>query len=262
MPFPFDYLDDGDTMVGQTLYQLVSALGPVSLDTDATVASGDGSLALGDANLQGTTLINGSVDGPFVNGNATDSIVGDGNVGVTGDDNAVAIGTGNMVGHGDDLNMAHGDVVDVDDSIVSESALGHSLVESNDVSAYAVDGSAINFGSGDATGAGDQDVHNWGDDANIGLVQGEDNTQVQAIDESTHVDVDTTVDASTDNSIHLADAFNTDDSFNTVDSFDTDASSHWDVDVDDSYNHLSSTDIIDSFKAEIDASDDDGIDVA
>jgi hypothetical protein len=239
---PSNFLSDNDTMVGQTYYQLITALGPVSQDFDTTVASGDGALALGDANLSGTTLVNGDVDGALINGDVTDSIVGDGNVGVTGDDNAVAIGTGNMVGHGDDVNLAHGDVVDVEDSLVSESAFGHSMVQSNDQVAFADDGSAVSFGSGDATGAGDQTVLAWGNSGNIGQLQGEDNTQQQAIDNSTDVEVE------------------------VEDSFNTDNSAHWDLEVDDSFNHISPVEIVDSFKvdldAAIDASDDDGIDIA
>jgi hypothetical protein len=232
------FFDDRDAMVGQTYYQLIHALGPVQQDFDTNVASGDGALAMGDASLSGTTLINGDVDGPVVNGKVTDSIVGDHNVGVTGDDNAVAIGTGNMVGQGHDVNLAHGDVVDVEDSYVSESALGHSMVESNDVAAWANDGSAISFGSGDAEGAGDQTVLAWGNSGNIGQVQGEHNEQEQEIDNSTEVEVE--------------------------DSFNTDKSTNWDLEVEESFNEISPVEIVDSFKLDldVDASDDDVIDVA
>lgn len=234
------FFDDRDTMVGQTYYQLINALGPVQQDFDTTVASGDGALAMGDASLTGTTLINGDVDGPVVNGKVTDSIVGDHNVGVTGDDNAVAIGTGNMVGQGEDVNLAHGDVVDVEDSYVSESAFGHSMVQSNDVNAWANDGSAISFGSGDAEAAGDQTVLAWGNSGNIGQVQGEHNAQQQLIDNSTELDV------------------------KVEDSFNTDNSTNWDVAVEDSFNEISPVAIVDSFKLDldVDASDDDVIDVA
>jgi len=232
------FFDDRDTMVGQTYYQLIHALGPVQQDFDTTVASGDGALALGDATLTGTTLVNGDVDGPVVNGKVIDSIVGDHNVGVTGDDNAVAIGNGNMVGQGHDVNLAHGDVVDVEDSYVSESAFGHSMVQSNDVAAWANDGSAISFGSGDAHAAGDQTVLAWGNSGNIGLLQGEGNEQEQEIETELEFD-------------H---------------SFNTDSSTNLDVDVDDSFNEISPVEIVDSFKLElnaaIDASDDDVVDIA
>lgn len=233
------FFDDRDTMVGQTYYQLINSLGPVQQDFETTVASGDGALALGGATLTGTTLVNGNVDGPLVNGPVNDSILGDGNVGVTGDGNAVAIGTANQVGLGHDVNIAHGDVVDVEDSYVSESAFGHSMVQSNDQTAWAHDGAAVSFGSGDATGAGDQTVLAWGNSGNIGQVQGEDNVQQQAIDNSTTTE------------------YKIDDSFNI------DHSARWELEVDDSFNHISPVEIMDSFKVDLEAniSDDDFIDV-
>ncbi|MPY95778.1 MAG: hypothetical protein GEV08_22810 [Acidimicrobiia bacterium] len=231
------FFDDRDTMVGQTYYQLIHSFGPVQQDFNTNTASGDGALAFSDAKLHGTTLVNGDVDGALINGDVKESIVGDDNVGVTGDDNAVAVGAGNMVGQGKDVNLAHGDVVDVEDSYVSESALGHSFVQSNDQVAWADDGSAVSFGSGDALGAGDQKILAWGNSGNISQVQGKDNDQDQEIDNSTEVEVE--------------------------ESFNTDNSADWDID--ESFNHISPVEIVESFKveleAEIDASDDDVLDV-
>jgi len=238
------FFDDRDTMVGQTYYQLIHSFGPVVQDFDTNVASGDGSLAFSDAKLHGTTLVNGDVDGAIVNGDVKDSLVGNGNVGVTGEDNAAAFGNGNQVASGEDINQAHGDVVDVEDSYLSESALGHSMVQSNDQMAWANDGSAVSFGHGDATGAGDQTVLAWGNHGNIGQVQGEDNEQEQEIE----------IDKSTDLDVRIEDSLNTDNS------------SHWDLDVDDSFNDISPVEIDDSFKVEldtdVDAGDDADVEVA
>lgn len=216
MPTPLNlFSSDDDTNVAQTWFQLIQADGDVTQDFDTTVASGDGAVALSDTTLYGSQIISGDVEGPVINGNDNNVAYGDG---------ALALqDTGNV-------NIGSGTQVNVEDSYVSESALGEdNTVQSNDISAYAEDGSAISFG-GNAEGDGDTNVYAHEIDGNLSVVDGDDNAVQQLNDES----------------------------------WDWDASTNLDIAVDDSFNTDNSTNILDSFKAQIDASidDNDGIDIA
>ncbi len=216
MPTPLNlFSSDDDTNVAQTWFQAVLAGGNVTQDFDTTTASGDGAVALSDTTLYGSQIITGDVEGPVINGNDNNVAYGDG---------AIALqDTGNV-------NIGSGTQVNVEDSYVSESALGEdNMVMSNDIEAYAEDGSAIAFG-GNAEGDGDTNVLALGNDGPVSVVDGDDNAVQQLNDES----------------------------------WDWDASTNLDVVIDESFNTDSSVSFEDSFKTMIDASidDNDGVDIA
>ena len=216
MPTPLNlFSSDDDTNVAQTWFQAVIAGGNIAQDFDTTVASGDGAVALNDTSLYGSQIITGDVEGPVINGTDNNVAYGDG---------AVALqDTGNV-------NLGSGTQVNVEDSYVSESALGEdNMVMSNDIEAHAEDGSAIAFG-GNAEGDGDTNVLALGNDGPVSVVDGDDNAVQQLNDES----------------------------------WDWDQSTNLDVEIDDAFNTDNSVDFVDSFKTMIDASidDNDGVDIA
>lgn len=172
-------ISDDDTNVAQTWLQFIEGSN-VSQDLDSAVAGGDQSiaatapiaselLAVGEGNLlaqglTGSTIASGQVNGPVM-GDLTDSMVGDGNTGVTGDGNTAAFGQANTVVSAENANVGdgalvdavdsavstgEGDAIEIEDSLVSESAVGHSTSQSNDTSVLATGGGVAAAG-GDAT---------------------------------------------------------------------------------------------------------------
>jgi hypothetical protein len=270
-------IDDRDTTVDNSNNQNITAFGDVTQDFDNDVVSGDGAIAAGDNSqnntgdgavqagddIEDSTIATGDVGGS-VTGDVEDSIVGDGNTAIIDseiDDSAIGFGDGitandsNVLG-GDgvlqsdidgDANAANnsgsGDQTVVQDSDLDESAVGGS-VESNDVDIDADDGSAVNFGSGEAT-ANDIDVDDV--DGNV-QIAGDDSTQTAVNDESVEI-----TDSYNDESIN--DSFNDqsiDASIN--DSGNVDASDDDGVDFDDN-------DLVDVDDSPVDASDDDFVDL-
>jgi hypothetical protein len=218
MPTPLNlFSNDNDTNVAQTWFQLIGAGGNVTQEFDSNLASGDGAVALGDATLYGSQIITGDVAGPVVNGT----------------DNNVAFGNGAVaVQDAGNVNIGSGTQVNIQDSMLSETAIGDgAVVQSNDITASAQDGSAISFG-GNAEGDGDTSVQANGNDGPVSVVDGDDNAVQQLHDESWDWDASTTLDLA--------------------------------VAIDESFNTDNSTAFVDSFKTMIDASidDNDGVDVA
>jgi|RhiMethySRZTD1v2_1073278.scaffolds.fasta_scaffold938953_1 hypothetical protein len=220
----------GNTAIGQTFFQLVSSMGDVNQDWDTTTASGPGAFAVNDANLSGTQIVMGDNDGQMVNGNATDSIIGEHNVGaIDNDGSAINFGAGGVAADGENNNIGSGELYNVEDSKLSETAIGHSQVQSNDIDVDADDGSAVAFG-GEAHGANvDADV--WGTDGNVAIQAGEDQTQQQWNDESVHNDLDFKFDYDDNDNIHNGDTNTVEDSFKVDDSFNPFSNNHVDNDV-------------------------------
>lgn len=213
----------GNTAIGQTFFQLISSMGNVNQDWDTTTASGAGAFALNDANLSGTQIVMGDNDGQMVNGSVHDAVIGEHNNAAIHSDGPNNFGSGIAV-EGDDVNIGSGEQYNVENSDVSESAFGHSQVQSNDMDLD--DGSAVAFG-GDAQAANvDADV--WGNDGNVAIQAGEDQVQNQLNDES--VEHKVKLDFDLDNKVHNGDTNTIEDSFKIDDSFNP--FSHNDVDND------------------------------
>jgi hypothetical protein len=216
------------------------------------VNSGDGAVQAG-GDIVDSTIATGDVEGS-VTGDVYDSVVGDGNnviddsrVGAAafGDGDAINAenvlqGDGTLIsdvgGGGDvprlavaddypyddgevNINTGSGDQTVVDDSIVSESAVGSGSVESNDIDIDASEGSAVAFGEGSSAEGTDTDITN---DSGTVQVAGDDSVQIAETDNSVDASINDSfnTDASVDASIN--DSFNTEVDASINDSFDTD----------------------------------------
>ena len=234
-------INDQDTNVDNSVNQNITAFGDVTQDFDndvvtgdenalggdgAQVNSGDGAVQAG-GNITDATIATGNVEGS-VTGDVYDSVVGDDNQVI--DDStvgAVSFGEGDAI-NADNVNQGDGTIVDdaygdvnvnagdgdqtvVSDSTLSESAVGGSTVQSNDVDITADDGSSVAFGDGSSAEASDVDVYN-----ESGTVQVADDGATQT--------------AATDNSIN--DSYDTEGSFNTTDN-------SLDASINDSYDPTS-----------------------
>jgi hypothetical protein len=215
----------GNTAIGQTFFQLISSMGNVNQDWDTTTASGAGAFALNDANLSGTQIVMGDNEGQMVNGPVKNSVVGEDNNAAINSDGPNNFGNG-IAAEGENVNIG-GEQYNVEDSKLSEVAMGHSLVSSDDTDIKLDDGSALAFGGGDAQGA-NVDANVWGTDGNVAIQAGEDQVQNQLNDES--VEHEVKLDFDLDNKVHNGDTNTIEDSFQVDDSFNP--FSHNDVDND------------------------------
>lgn len=182
-----------NTAIGQTFFQMISSMDAVQETHSTTSASGIGSLALHDVHLDGTTIVMGD------------------NQGAIGDENALNYGSG-VAAVAENVNVGSGDLTDIEHSNLSETAIGHSMVQSNDVDVDASDGAAVALG-GRATGA-DIDNDLWAEDVQLANQVGEDNGANLLHDESTELDVD--LDITDDHRVvtNFLDSFKVEESFN------------------------------------------------
>jgi hypothetical protein len=242
-------INDQDTNIDNSVNQDITAFGDVNQDFDNDVVTGDENALGGDGSqvnsgdgavqaggsIVDSTIATGDVGGS-VTGDVSDSVVGDNNnviddssVGAAsfGDGDAINAenvlqGDGTLVDDisGDaNINTGSGDQTVVDDSIVSESAVGSGSVESNDIDIDASEGSAVAFGEGSSAEGTDTDITN---DSGTVQVAGDDSVQIAETDNSVDASINDSfnTDASVDASIN--DSFNTEVDASINDSFDTD----------------------------------------
>lgn len=198
----------------------------ITNETDTTIASGDGSVAVGeDGSAEGVATGDGAVaagddisapvntgenSGVIADGDVTldDSIIGDGNTQVNDNDGQVALGDGNVQAQ-DGGQAAGGDLTD------------------NDINITDSDLDGVNFGEG-GTAVQDNDTYT-------------DNSVTQDFSQET-----TNTDSfNTDASVN--DSFNADVETNTTDSFNNDQTFDNSIDATDSFDTDNSVDATDSF---------------
>lgn len=281
---PAPIYDGGDPVSDESINQNIETFGDVTQDFDNEDVSGEGAVSAGDWSQvntgEGATQAGGDiVDSTISSGDVAGSVTGDNYDSVVGDGNAViddsSVGAAGFGGgdatnlQGENLNLGNGTIVDdtfgdanvnsgdgdlnaIDDSYVSESALGDGDVYSDDPTVVAEQGSSVAFGEGSTSSAEDQDSYIEGNYGNVNVA--DDGNQSG------------TLDASTNDSFNTADSFNssfdatdasTNDSYNTYDS------GNYDLDATDASAHSEITDASDDDYAYTDnsVSDDDYEDV-